>query len=331
MNSQIRNIAGRDPEYYFRHNFNVQKHRELTTNPDYRKLFNPRGFAILLWAAHDHVLYYKNNAPKIIRYFTVLPLSKKQMLYLLENLLLTFDKALFPNLASSANDVELNYCLDFISIKCDKLCRQLHTDIFKQCYLFDFSLIKRNLEQIPGIFDKLKYLESVRADYLQYEHFPGFSKQTYFIGHCDEEIRKLKKILKYEKFQLLAPHEPMTGLPAEPPLKSAEYIQNWIIREISTIDAAKWKYVFLSEKDFLFFVNLLTGYFTGQPVDFNFTLTLQPRCKTRFCPILKAIYYQFDPSPLKTNTPFLSLLRNLSIFQDQPDTLIYNTLINHAN
>lgn len=316
-----------DIELSFKRNFNVRKYRELTTNPDYKNLFNPRGFGILLWVSHDQTIFHKNNYHKIIRYFTSFRLSKSQMLYLLENLQLTFNKSLFPYLGAQKNDNELNLCLDFISIKCAKLTGQLNTDIYRQCYLFDFVLIKRNLDLIHNVYDKLRYLESIRADFLQYENFHGLSKQTCFISHCDEEIRKLRKNLKYEKLQLMAPADPLTALPSTPQLKPAEYIQKYIVDKICAIDAAKWKYVFLSEQDFLFFVNLLTDIFSGKSIDMNFSLTLKAGCKTRLCPIINDIYHKFDPTSLRTNTVFLSLLKNISIFEGQSFLQIYKDVI----
>jgi len=245
--------------------------------------------------------------------------------------MLTFNKSLFPFQGDIEDDYELNLCLDYISIKCDKLTRQLNTDIFRPCFLFDFLFIKRNLELFPNVYDRLSYLESNRANFLQYGNYLGNSKNSYFVISCDEEIRKLRKILKYEKFSMKAPFRPLTAIPSEPPFKTADYIQKYIIDKICAIDASRWKYVFLSEQDFIFFVNLITGFFMGKTIDIRFTLNLQHRCKTRLCPILSSIYQKFDPTPLKYNREFLSLLKNLSLFKDQTDMFIYNALIRHAD
>jgi len=41
--------TGKDVELCFKRNFNIRKYRELTNFPEYLRLFNPRGFTILLW------------------------------------------------------------------------------------------------------------------------------------------------------------------------------------------------------------------------------------------------------------------------------------------
>jgi len=311
--------------YYFRRNFNFHKRRELTTNPDFKNLFNSRGFGILLWETREYLLLYKNNYHQLIRYFIRLGLSKEQMLYLLVNLQLTCDKGLFPFLTSPEKEDELNVCLDFISLKCDKLAAQLNTNIYQQCYLFDFFLVKKNLELIPAVFDRIRYLVDIKTDYHQYENFSGLSSPSNFEKLCDNEIKRYLKLLKYEKLQCSSP-PPVDILSSGGALKSPEYIGKYIAEKICTIDAAGWRYVFLSEEDYKFLVDLMVKFFTGQQVDIHFKLKLQRNCKTRLCPALNFIYSKFDPSPLKTNHRFLSILQNLSIFENQTFVKIHKDI-----
>ena len=307
-------IVEKEIELNFKHNFNVQKFRELSTYPDFKNLFNTRGFCILLWISHDEIIFYKNNFQKIIRYFTSFRLSKSQMFYLLENLQLTFSKSLFPYQEDHGYDHELNLCLDFISIKCDKLALQLNTNIYRQCHLFDFRLIKRNLELIPGLSGQIKYLVKIKAEYNQHVYSPGPSNHSFFNNSFEDDINRHLESFEYEKFRLPS-ITPDAIISTPSPVKSPEYIAKYVSERICAIDAAQWKYVFTNEKDYKFLINLLAKFFSGQPVDLNFKLDLQPNCKTRLCPVLHSIYAKFDPSPLIKNKDFLSLLKNLSVFE----------------
>ena len=362
--------SDKDIRYYFKRNFNVYKHKELTTNPDYKNLFNPRGFTILLWESHDHIIFYSKNHLKIIKYFISLNLSKKQLLYLLENLLLIFNKSIFPYNSTFENDDDLNLCLDYISIKCDKLSCHLHTDIYNQCFLFDFKLIKKNLEIMPDIFDRLKYLEAVKTDFQHYDNFPGLSKQTYFKELCSQEIMKYKNLLEYEKFQVTRNSYMPADLASDTTAatflqnnssvnqqisasadqristssnqhistssfsasqyKSIDQIRKYISEEINAVDQTKWEYVFLCEHDLLYFINVVSEYFYSKYIDPEFELILQPHCKTRFCSAIKIIYNHFSLTPLKKNDQFLSILSKLSIFKNQSHKQIYTGVIRSA-
>jgi hypothetical protein len=53
-------------------NFNVLKYRELTANPNFKRLFLPKTFIPLLWDSHNLLISDKGNHIKLISYFTSL-------------------------------------------------------------------------------------------------------------------------------------------------------------------------------------------------------------------------------------------------------------------
>jgi len=308
-------ISGNDSASYFKLYFNVLKYKELTQNPNFKKLFNPTTFVVLLWDSHDRVIRDYNDPHQLIKYFSSLRLSKPQMLYLLQNLLLTFNKNLIPGLKRPENDVQLNLCLDFISIKCDKLTALLDTHIFDQCFLFDFTLIERILETKPRACEKLTLLITIQTDFKQYDTTRGQAKQTYFNYLCELGILKFGKIAEYEKNN---PQDPFTDpLPPRARFKSPDDIRKYISEKINSIDPnLKWEYTFLSHHDFTLFIFVFSGYFYSGNIDPEFKLILQPHCKTRHCPVLYDIYCHFSPTPLKKtmlsspfskNSPFLKI------------------------
>jgi len=187
--------------------------------------------------------------------------------------------------------------------------------------LFNFPALRKTLDLIPRIEDRLKYLYCVKTDFLQYINIDHIDFPLEFDYLCDLEIDKLIKIkeldlqsLSHTKFDF-------------PDKVDVSYIKNYIIHKFNECHLLKWKYFFLSENDFIDFVNSLTNFFSGKEIKSNQFFSFKARCKTNLCLVLSSIYRNFKKTPLKTDTDFLTLLQNTSIFINRSQFEIYSNLL----
>jgi hypothetical protein len=328
-------------------------------------LIPPLTFFNLFWHTHSLILLNKENPLKVLNYLLNLELKSPQLYYLLENLLISFNRSLYPEFCPKEDGTELSICLEFIIYECEKLCQVLYPDNEVQNLLFNFSIIKKHAALIPNDNDKLIYLISVKTDYLQYVNSSNTPLHTAFDVLCDLEIKKIRKIIKLNSFSIpliaqsslsdeyrqgtaLSPSDAALSHPdsasslqskrqSDTPSPSSlspvyfspqsDRIKNFIASEICAIDTQEWNYIFKSKKDFMAFLNIFSDFFTGRKTPPDFNMILQPRCKTRFCSVLNRVYQHFKDFPLKRDNEFLSLLQNLSVFKNQNHSQIYHDIV----
>jgi hypothetical protein len=319
-----------DVEQYLNNFFNVSRYEELNGSAVFKNLFDPLMFFNLFWHTHALILLNKENPLKVLNYLLNLDLTPPQLYYLLKNLIISFNYSLYPQFCLKEDDPELSICLEFINYEREKLCMALFPDE-TQNFLFDFSIIKRHTALIPNDLDKLKYLISVKTDYLQYVNTNNNTLHSAFAVLFDLEMKKIKKIIKLSPYSIPAIAHPSSESAyrqcnAFSPQQSGQ-IRNFIAGNICAIDADQWHYVFKSEQDYLLFLDKFTDFFSQKEVDLNFELSLKPHCKTRLCPLLKYLYSHYQTTALKNNIVFLSLLHNLSPFKTQTSLQIYFDLI----
>ncbi len=319
-----------DVELYLNNFFNVSRYEELSGSAVFKDLFDPLIFFNLFWQTHSLILLNKENPLKVLNYLLNLELNPPQLYYLLENLIISFNYSLYPQFCLKEDDPELSICLEFITYECEKLCMALFPNEI-QNLLFDFSIIKKQTALIPNDLDKIKYLISVKTDYLQYININNSSLHSAFDVLCDLEVKKIKKIIKLSSYSI-----PVIAHPASEfayrqgnalSVQQSDQIKKFIAGNICAIDAAQWHYVFKSEQDYFLFLDKFSDFFSQKEVDLNFELSLKPHCKTRLCPLLKYLYSHYQTTALKNNVTFLALLHNLSPFKTQTSSQIYFDLI----
>jgi|GEM_PF-4344292 len=106
-------------------------------------------------------------------------------------------------------------------------------------------------------------------------------------------------------------------------------MRNSIKQLINSVDTNGWEYVFRSETDFNRFVELLCLYFEKKTyTPLQETIPLQPNCKTRFAPILRAIYNKHSSLniKLKKDIDFFNTIRVLNCFNTGTYDEIYKAI-----
>src|ERR1035437_651441 len=110
-----------DVELYLTNFFNVSRYNELSESGVYKELFDPLTFFNLFWHTHSLILLNKGNPLKVLNYLLNLELNPRQRHYLLENLLISFNRSLYSEFCPKEDDTELSICLEFIIYECEKL------------------------------------------------------------------------------------------------------------------------------------------------------------------------------------------------------------------
>jgi hypothetical protein len=326
-----------DVELYLTNIFNVLKYKELTQSSDYFGLFEPLEFFNLLWHIHHLIIHNKPRPLKVSKYLLSLKLKPAQLNYLCRSVRLSFNR-IFNPLFKLSDDHELNICLEVIA---GEFARAGHK-VCGEKITVDFSVIKINAMHLSGYYEKIEYLTFVRAYFLE-----TGDKASLIL--CDIELKQQKRLEKIRKLKFSPPAESsgtdaiyrVSSYPVSPnglspdranvdrlsvsftSSKNPEYIKKQITEKICSIDASKWKYIFLTDRDYDFFVDVLTNFFSNKKYSVDFDLILKKGCKTRLCPVLNAIYYNFSTLPLKDNSDFLNLMKKLSVFKNQSTHQIY--------
>lgn len=328
----------KDIDEYLTNNLNVMSYRELTENPLYADLFVPLDFFNLFWQVHELILFNKQKPLKILHYLLNLPLNQRQLYYLCESLLLSFNILIIKLPSASEDDPFLKICVDFISHESDKIGKRLFPDLYKHDYIYSFEIVKKKVNLIADHTGKLKYLHSTKIDYLQHNYLNKSEDQSAFDALCDLEIERINIIVN------ISQSAPCTGNPALLPSAAAKsinvdstdaacsvsanskLIRKFIVEKIDAIHPSKWQYAFMTKDDYNLFLDLLTNFFSNNEVDYNREIVLQDHCKTRLCHVLNSIYRNFCRSPLKKDKYFLNFLKFLSIFKDQTTSQIYSDI-----
>lgn len=307
-----------DVESYLINIFNAERFKELKESPVFKDLFEPLDFFNLFWHTRALIVLNKANPLRVLNYLLKLELTPPQRFYLFETLLISFNFSLYPEFSHKENDNELSICIDLITNECKKLSALFPADEIENL-LFDISTIKKRVAGISNDIDTLKYLIVVKIEHLQYAGITGRPLHSAFDEWCDLEIIKYEKIIKLNAYSI-----PVITPSSLKPAPDNDSIKKYIADQICAIDPLEWIYIFKNIKDFMFFLCILSDFFSGLNPTPKFELILQPKCKTRFCLVLKAIYKHFKKSSLKNDIPFLLLLQNLSIFKDQSFAQIYS-------
>lgn len=188
-----------DLESFLTNFFNVSIYIDLIESP----LFSdPLTFFNLFWQSHSIILLNKANPLKVLNYLLNLGLEPRQLHYLLENLLIYFNRFHCPDFCDDGKDVELQICLELITLEYKKLSQSLYNDNEIQTRLFNFSIIKHRTSLISNNLDKLKYLISVKTDYLEYVNNTNKCVNSTFDVLCELEIKKIRKIIKLNSYSI---------------------------------------------------------------------------------------------------------------------------------
>jgi hypothetical protein len=136
---------------------------------------------------------------------------------------------------------------------------------------------------------------------------------------CDLQYGKIKEVNQIKQDYYSGPQPCNNPSPSEDPVSVRKSIDD----AICAIDPLKWKYVFLTERDYNRFIEVTSNFFLNKKYKTEFELILKKGCKTRFCSVLNTVYHNFCMIPLSKNLDFLNLMRNLSVFKNQSTSQIY--------
>ena len=303
---------------YLKTFFNLQIYKELTSSDFFFEIFNVCDFFDKLWHMHTFVISNKSKPIELLNYLLSDDLTDLQKYFFFHKLYLSFNRYSCPDLKTPYDDIELNIFLDLLHDHILILSRSLAHDTLLTKSIYNFELISLNLFLIENDFEKLKFLFSIKSDYLNFiESNPNFI-QNGFDRKCDIEISKIKKRIK------------LNSIIASQNVKSAsqnpDSIKEFIRLKFIAYSPLGWTYFFKTEYDFNFFCTSLTNYFLHIYYDAVFSISLHDKCKTKLCECLNAIHSEFHFLPLKEDLKFLFLIKNLSPFQALSTDEIYMVL-----
>jgi len=219
--------------------------------------------------------------------------------------------------------------------------------------IFNIDIFLDTLKNISDYFEKKIYIIEEKFNFLQFRiSHPGSVDNNYFKSICLEEkkldiieaLERKKEMSSAIKETLISIHnssevysnaEPVNSNASSTTtagrFKSLEEIYKYCDEKINEQSSSIWSYFFYSKQDSFILLNTFSEYFFSGSIDPDFVMIMKPRCKTKLCSAINAIYYRFGDGCLKYNNEFLSLLQKLSVFKKDSQTQIYNSVIRSPN
>lgn len=190
-----------DIEAYLHNDFNIEIYEDLTEGEVWKQTFEPLEFLNLLYEQFEMVTANKEKPLTVTKHLLKLDLKRLQFYYLL-HFLKTLIYQSNRKGEFDVKDKQLNICLDFIEKEYDKLEKELFpkdkNEPPKVISKWSFSEVKKHLESLPSIKEKIKYLIEVKTDYAQNKGSQIEWLDTTFDKQCELEIKKLKAIAELE-------------------------------------------------------------------------------------------------------------------------------------
>ncbi len=105
--------------------------------------------------------------------------------------------------------------------------------------------------------------------------------------------------------------------------RTKELIEN----KIKIMDKSGWGYAFISENDYITFVNLLTNYFEYKSYTLpRSIIKLKRNCKTKFAQVLNEMHKNLSEKSLKSDHGFIKIIKILNHFKHCSDSEIYQAI-----
>lgn len=327
-------------ECYLTIYFNVVIYRELTEISEYNGLFDdPLEFMKILWKTYNYIIENKSTPLKNMNYVHSIYLKDDQLLYLIENLVILFDKRVILPYISGEVDEKLIICVDFLMNEALKIKTKLRHNIGKVKHLFDFEFIKTNMALVKGNIKRIEYLNNAKKEFIIKN--PILNLNTYndqnqlrFDLAIEAEIAFLETSgMLHENLAECSPAVP-DGLYSEKGREARNFIASTIIQ----MDTSGWRYAFTCEADFIMFCDVYANFFENQNAKTPFNTLPHPDtftdiefgltrlCKTRFCVVLNTIYRQHCDIPMPKNKNWIILCGKLSIFKGLNNTSILHSI-----
>jgi len=156
-------------------------------------------------------------------------------------------------------------------------------------------------------------------------------KQGYVNSSKDEEQR-YRKILKEwfaDEKRFIDEVIPLVkALPPQLINTNESRTKKVILETFANIDKQGWQYAFVSEQDYLLFIDLLTNFFEYKPYTLpESTIQLKRTCQTKVAKALGEIHKELsNENKLSTDADFFTIIRVLSHFKDKKEGDLYKAV-----
>lgn len=283
-------------EAYLNNDFNIEIFEDLTDNEEYKALFKPLDFLNFLYQEFDFFQENAGNYFLIRKHFEQIDFKGKNRYYFFWALNHLIDEA-FPS-SNNLGEVVARSCEYIESLYLlieDEVYPDAKNDEVKKVY--DFDNVKKYIETLPNVKDKIKYLVEIKTDYLQNNHgglmdVPMWNETT-FDKKCELEIKKLNEILRLEITQ----HKP----------KNSKFENDGIANSL------KLKDTIVSKIDFIRVINAMQELRAFETP--NGTLATKKDVMQAFGNIVGINLSNYDKDLNKAFTSNVSIEANLEIFE----------------
>lgn len=204
-------IPKTDIEEYLINDFNIEIFDDLNENEDWKGLFDPLEFLNLLYEQFEIIHVNKEKPISVIKHLLKLDLDKHKLYYLLYFL----TQHIYSDSVEDLLDNQLSICGDFIQKEYKKIKNELFPKAENEpASKYSFEKVKKHLETISFLTEKLKYLIEIKTEYRQNTNDWDARRQVLgntFDVKCDMEISKIKSLLALEQPPTQPKAEPQLG------------------------------------------------------------------------------------------------------------------------
>lgn len=164
--------------------------------------------------------------------------------------------------------------------------------------------------QHTGINEGWSYVKKKYPIILTHKAVKEFGYFSGIVNKVEEQVKKYPRLFAtFDKCEHNLPLQPIDG--------NQNRTKRVIADTFKKMDTKGWQYAFVSEQDYILFIDLLTKFFEYKPYTLpETTIQLKRTCKTKVAKTLGEIHAELSENPLKSDIEYFKIVKVLNHFKE---------------